>query len=529
MNPDGLSYLDLAQAFLAGDLDTAINPYWSPLYPALLALGLRLARPGSASVFPLVHAVNVGIFSGALLAFNFFLRELIRLRVGPPSGATPALADVSVEVFGYALFIYSTLGLIGLGLVTPDLCVAATVFAASGIVVRMCRRGPDWTNATLLGIALGVGYLSKSVMFVLSLVLILSLPLTLLVGARGLRYVLVTAGVFIALATFLIVPISRETGGLTFGTAGKLSYAHVVNGIPYANWQGDPSSGGSQPLHPPRRGSSSPEMFEYTANLKGTYPPWFDPTYWTAGLRTEFQPWNQALRLFRSAEVYVDLFLGTAGVAATLLVVWVWLCTDARVIARELRRCLPIIVLGLAGLAIYAPVLLETRYIAPFATLLWLLPIAAGRRLEPARHDQWLNRTVMVCAGFLATPVAVHTAAAAWRSLHERDPYPRIAARLRALGVEPGARVVNIGVEPDDIAGSSFEGYWAYLAGVQIVAEIPNGRDFLCADESTAASVYRKLAKLGARAAVTRAVPSGLCGSAWREIEETEYSVRLLE
>jgi hypothetical protein len=528
MNPDGVSYLDLARAFLAGDLDTAINPYWGPLYPALLALGLRLGRPGMDSVFPVVHAVNVGIFAGSLLAFDFFLRELTRLWKGPPSGAPPALADASVEAFGYALFIYAALGLIGLELVTPDLCVAASVFAASGLVVRMCRRGPDWTSAILLGITLGAGYLAKSVMFVLSLVLIVSLPLALPAGARALRYVLVTAGVFGALAMLLIVPVSRDAGELTFGTSGKLTYAFMVNRIPYTNWQGDTAFGRPRLLHPPRRVSSSPEVYEYTANLKGTFPAWFDPTYWTAGLRTDFHLRNQAVQLFRSLEYYVQLFMGTAGVA-TLLVVLVWLCTDTRVIAREIRRCLPLTVLGLAGLAIYVPVYVRARYIAPFATLLWLLPIAASRRLEPAAHTRWLSRAVLVGAGFLVTPIAIHAPSAVWQSRHERDPYPRVAARLRALGVEPGARVVNIGLGPGDEAGSPLHGYWAYLAGVQIMADMPKGQDFLCADEATAASIYRQLTRLGARAAVTRAVPSRWCASAWREIEGTGYSVRLLE
>src|SRR5947208_710936 len=36
MNVDGLSYLDIARAFGAGDLKTAINPHWGPLYPLLI-------------------------------------------------------------------------------------------------------------------------------------------------------------------------------------------------------------------------------------------------------------------------------------------------------------------------------------------------------------------------------------------------------------------------------------------------------------------------------------------------------------
>src|SRR5829696_3720393 len=44
INPDAVSYLDVASAYAAGDLGAARNYYWSPLYSWLLALGL-LVRP----------------------------------------------------------------------------------------------------------------------------------------------------------------------------------------------------------------------------------------------------------------------------------------------------------------------------------------------------------------------------------------------------------------------------------------------------------------------------------------------------
>ena len=529
MNPDALSYLDLARAFLAQDFETAISPYWGPLYPSLLALGLRFARPSPAWVFPMVHAVNFVIFVATLAAFDFFLQELLRARQREGAEQKPAVRNAVLALFGYAVFIYSALALIGLQLVTPDLCVAAAVFAAAGLVLAMGLRGPSGTRTLLLGLVLGLGYLAKSVMFVLGLVLVASLPLAPALRPRALRYGAIVAGVFAAVATLLIIPISRKTGGLTFGTSGKLSYAFMVNKVPYTNWQGDRASSRSGLLHPPTRLGSDPDIFEYDAHMTGTYPPWFDPTYWTAGLRAEFHPSNQARALYRTGGYYVNLFLGGAGVAATLLVILISLGGADIHLARQLRDQLPLLALALAGLAIYLLVNVESRYVASFAALLWILPVAAAQGLQSRGPVRWLDRAVLACAACLVIPVTLHAVADAWESRNVTNAHPEVAARLRALGLRPGDRVANIGIERGEKLGSSFEAFWAYLAQVQIVAEIPDGRDFLCADKRTAERVYADLAQVGARAAVTMAMPSRWCSAGWRKVEGTAYYVRLLD
>ena len=45
VNPDGVSYLDIADAYLRGDWHAAVSTYWSPLYSWLLAAGLAVFRP----------------------------------------------------------------------------------------------------------------------------------------------------------------------------------------------------------------------------------------------------------------------------------------------------------------------------------------------------------------------------------------------------------------------------------------------------------------------------------------------------
>src|SRR5690242_3748378 len=44
IQPDGVSYLDVADKYLAGEWHAAINAYWSPLYSWLLGLALAVVR-----------------------------------------------------------------------------------------------------------------------------------------------------------------------------------------------------------------------------------------------------------------------------------------------------------------------------------------------------------------------------------------------------------------------------------------------------------------------------------------------------
>src|SRR5208282_1563795 len=59
MNPDGLSYLDLASEALAGGPSKLLNSYWSPGYPALIGIAMLVFRPSADQEFALIHFVNL--------------------------------------------------------------------------------------------------------------------------------------------------------------------------------------------------------------------------------------------------------------------------------------------------------------------------------------------------------------------------------------------------------------------------------------------------------------------------------------
>src|SRR6266566_1568212 len=133
MNPDGISYLDMGDGFWRGDWRMLLNGYWSPLYGFVVGLALKILKPSPYWEFPVVHLVNFLIYLLALISFDFFLREFIKTRTRDQEAALPEYLWLTI---GYLLFISSSLLLITLGVVSPDMCVATCVYLAAALLLR---------------------------------------------------------------------------------------------------------------------------------------------------------------------------------------------------------------------------------------------------------------------------------------------------------------------------------------------------------------------------------------------------------
>ena len=146
MTSDGISYLDMGDAYLRGDWHTAINGYWNPLYAWLQALARLVFHPSAYWEYPLVHLVDYVIFALTAFAFEYMLQGLLVDR-----------KDVfAMRSIAYSIFLWSTLELGRVFMVNPDMLVAATVYAAVGILLRAPKSMP-----IALGIVLAVGVLRE--------------------------------------------------------------------------------------------------------------------------------------------------------------------------------------------------------------------------------------------------------------------------------------------------------------------------------------------------------------------------------
>src|SRR5205085_1387648 len=323
---DSISYLDLGDAWMRGDWAQAINAMWSPCYSWLLGLTLRIFKPIPYQEFTVARLLNFGIYSAALAAFAFCLHALLRARLARMTDkraqdsateksharayTSALLPDCVLLLIGYAVFIWTALAMNRVARVSPDLLVSVWVYLTVGLLLRMRAGDLRWLNFVLLGLVLGVGYLTKTVMFPLAFVWLACAIFAIKPRRRIAPRIFVALLVFLFVAMPFVVALSRTEHRLTIGDSARLNYAWYVNRItPFTHWQGEPAGSGT-PAHPTRQIFTAPNVYEFATPVAGTYPPWFDPTYWYAGVTPHFNLRQQAHAIARNLYLLAR-FIGT--------------------------------------------------------------------------------------------------------------------------------------------------------------------------------------------------------------------------
>jgi len=274
---DGLSYLDIGMAYWRHDWAHAINSYWSPLYSWILGVGLGVMKPSSYWEFPAIQLINFLISVAVLWCFDFFWQQQLPFlskefskNAAEPSEAMPRWAW---ETLGYTLFIWTIAQATTVSTVTPDLLVAGVIFLAAGILTRMRAGKTGFITFGLLGLVLGVGYLAKGALLVLSGTFFAVSFFTVSNRWKAAARVLVSCIVFVMVAGPFVAMISLNKGHLTIGDNSKINYAWGLNRTaPFFHWQGGVPAGGT-PLHPTRKLLSAPAFYEFGEPIGGTYPP----------------------------------------------------------------------------------------------------------------------------------------------------------------------------------------------------------------------------------------------------------------
>jgi hypothetical protein len=524
VSPDSISYIEIAWRTVRFGLHEIVNAYWSPLYPFLLSLVFRYWHPPAQWEFTSVHLLNFVVYVASLASFELFLKELILLRqtADELGGKSSPISPRTMWIWGNVFFLWASYFWLGLEWVTPDLCVAVLVYLATALLFRIGRGHGGWMVFAGFGALLGLGYLAKAAIFPLAFVFLFSaFCLSRIAGgslrAAVLRTLLATA-VFAGFALPLVVALSALKGRPTFGDSGGIAYTEYIDrATKTVHWQGEPPGTGV-PAHPTRKVFSDPDVYEFASPIQGSYPPWYDPSYWYEGVRPHFLLKGQLWALFRAANLYLKIFSKSGALWVVLAAVWVGRRT-ALAWGRYASSAWPMILPSVAALAMYSLVLVEFRYVAPFG-LMWMLWMLARMRTVTGAGPHLLRRFhfVMILAPALTVAWSV---ARDLYDLVRNKPYEPwvVAQQLQALGIPPGTDVGFI--------GTGSEAYWAHLAGLRIIVEIPAKEQsrFIAADAARRQQVLALFISAGARATLTRNADAANSVDGWRPIPGTHHFI----
>ncbi len=529
MCPDGISYLDMGDAYLRGDFQNAVNAHWSPLFSWIVGTVLRCVKPPPALEFQCVNGVVLVLYLCSLGSFLLLMREMNRFRrrrsVDPSMNGWTFLPEWAWWTLAFALFLWCSLPL---KLPSPDTGIATLVYLISAILLHIrnarSEARPLWPSFAILGVVLGVAFLMKAPMFPLAFVFLACAAMLARDVRRSLCGTALALCLFAVIAAPFIVALSRSKGRLTFGDSARLNYAWMVNGAPeFVHWQGRPPGTGT-PTHPTRQILDRPAVYEFATPIGGTYPAWYDPSYWHEGLTPHFDAKAQLRVLLRSVEMYFHYFYHwQAGLIVGLLAL-LWLSDPLRNGFRSLTACWPLAIPAIAAMGMYAIVYVSLRYVAPFLLILWVGLI--GSVTLPDRAE--LTKPVRAIASAMLVIMAIALTVCLLRpesgSRSSRHTHWVAAEALLKMGVKPGAKVAFI--------GDGFTAYWARLARVRIVAEVPE----IHGDAATFRSAYpwvkdpvlRALATTPAQCVIAQDLPASVLPDGWQQVADTKLYLKPL-
>ncbi len=523
MNADGISYLDIGDAYMRGDWKVAINANWSPLYSWLLGLTMVILAPSPYYEFTVVHIINFLIYLCTLGSFHFLLTQLLqynRFRQNRElDDRTVTFAEWALIALGYSIFIRASLTMVTISSVSPDMSIAAFLYLAIGTLLRIRRGEVNYRIFSILGLILGFGFLAKAVMFPLAFIFI---ALSLFSGGslrKTLPGAVVAFIVFLLIAAPFIAAISNAKGRFTYGESGKYNYWWHVNADHIYHWNGSPPGTGT-PVHPSRKILDSPAIYEFGTPVGGTYPYWYDISYWTDGIQIKFDVNMQLKIIKRNLIAYYDTFFPfyTIPFYFSLLLYIMgrrrWLVFKD--IAAQWIMFIPVI----TAFGMYCLIQIDDRYTGPFIPLLWL-GVFSSIRLPNSEESKRLLKYASIILVILMMLMTGRTL----QKENSSTPHVQwqVAEVLNEMGVTPGDKVASIGL--------SHSHFWARLARVQIITEMPHSEAarFWEADTSVKSRVIETFRSTGAKAIITNIMPEGEFHTGWQRMANSDYYVYILQ
>jgi hypothetical protein len=551
---DAMAYMDIADLMRGHHWAGVVNGYWHPLYPACLALVQRLFHTTRMNELHAYYMLNYVIFLASVVAILAFVSSLDKLRKRMTPNAdqnadvSPLLGLNALRLLGVALVVIASQRELSMGKVRPDLLLQVLMLAAFAMLLEALAT-ESLIPAPLMGLFFGLAYLAKSFAFPVALLTIVVMVVfqAWLQRRRTARVVVggaLALVVFAAVAGPYIGALSKQKHRFDFGDSGTLNYAWYVSGTDKMHiepWMTDSFGSASVKLvHPEKQLLAQPGIYSYRAEPYGTYPAWFDPTYFHERIVPRFNASRLVHRDVRNVVLSLRYVLNHP--EAFILLALLMIC-GARFDAKDWRHTafwLPPILLGIVIWVIYGLVNIEERYIT-LAYLLLILPVFAMLQTpaEPAeRQTPWrpVAAALVALLAFLVLGESLRVALEERRtesveglpSAYSPEIYGA-AKGLNALGVGSGDEIACMGT----IACLN-DPYWMRLADVRVLTEVynPDSKHLLEEFEGlpNRQQVYDVLKTQGAKVLVAAFDPGEMTGrtpasAGWIRLDDSNLYV----
>jgi hypothetical protein len=327
-NSDQISYITVAQKYLAGNFKDAVNGYWSPLFSWLMVPLLALKMNA------VIASQLVALWSALLLLLGTYLLTL-RLSLSASLRLTVLLILAPTLLLCYVFIV-----------VGPDLLVAALLVFYLSVVLD-----PEYgrkTTAGFLGAALGaLAYLAKAYAFYFFIAHFFFLHAVFVIQAahrrerlRLLQKYALSMVVFLVLCAPWIGGLSAKYGGLLTGTTTRINFA-----IAGPESRGHPQ-GYSGFIPPP----NATALSTWEDPSRNPYIPWSP-----FRSKKDFNYWLHLIA--RNLADFVRIFLEYSILSIPILVLALW--ASAAALLRKKSG-------GFLGLAILTLALYSFGYLALF-------------------------------------------------------------------------------------------------------------------------------------------------------------------
>ena len=530
MDSDPVAYLDLSDAIKDGNWHSAVNAYWFPFYPSLLAVGRAVF--GFRMQYELMAARLLDALLGlafvwAAVALAASARQLMLARGASADSLLPS-RTLTLWSAIVAWFLVS----LDLANIKPDTLVS--IFMVLSVAALFRALAEDSLVAYIaVGMCGGLAFWAKAFAFPFFLFWIFLVALVHLRKVRILGRLALALFVFALVAGPLLWQISSSQGRFTYGTSGSLNLAWFANRADRFNpvadttaWQ--PGTATANLTHPGELLSRTPSIAYYGGpHSFGSTPQWDDPSYWSDGLKPRLAL-SQSL-----AEIRINLLLLSTmmvmrfqvGLIAVLLGLWGFRVGRGSFADPALLIAL---VLAVACIGLYVAVDLEPRYIVFALVLIASVYAACSTTRKPEGENRSLHATVLIAAA-LVLIFGLQDTLREWKTGVAMGAQP-LNGIYSMPTVSAGAELARLYQQGTEVAcmGDAacwLDPYWARYAGLHMTAIVETGNGVTAKSaEEGCGKLARNLAALDAlrkkqiRAIVARFDGTQPCSVDWHPL-----------